>query len=161
MRTLSTHTQPEPFHNPLIGFEHNKHITHTMQQQLTLRSSSQCASTRQHSTRHHRCQPFTPGKRSNRASASTTRSSTSTSTTNVSRRQQLSAALLSAVALQIGSAFQGAAPAQAQSLDDDFTVTPSGLKVLDVRPGEGASPQPGDRVAVHWSGYTKGYQVRL
>jgi FKBP-type peptidyl-prolyl cis-trans isomerase len=48
---------------------------------------------------------------------------------------------------------------QAQSLDDDFTVTPSGLKVLDVRPGEGATPQPGDTVVIHWSGYTKGYQV--
>lgn len=32
--------------------------------------------------------------------------------------------------------------------------------MLDVRPGEGASPKPGDTVVVHWSGYTKGYQVR-
>lgn len=48
---------------------------------------------------------------------------------------------------------------QAQSLDADFTVTGSGLKVLDVRPGEGATPKPGDTVVVHWSGYTKGYQV--
>lgn len=41
---------------------------------------------------------------------------------------------------------------------DDFTTTKSGLKFLDVRSGEGASPQPGDTVVVHWAGYTKGYQ---
>lgn len=52
-----------------------------------------------------------------------------------------------------------APPVQAQSLDDDFTVTTSGLKVLDVRPGEGATPTSGDTVVIHWSGYTKGYQV--
>lgn len=39
-----------------------------------------------------------------------------------------------------------------------FIATPSGLKIQDVRAGEGATPQPGDQVSVHWSGYTKGYQ---
>lgn len=41
---------------------------------------------------------------------------------------------------------------------DDFVTLPTGLKVLTIRPGEGASPQPGDTVVVHWAGYTKGYQ---
>jgi FKBP-type peptidyl-prolyl cis-trans isomerase len=47
-------------------------------------------------------------------------------------------------------------PQQARA--DDFTVTPSGLRYLDLRPGTGATPQKGDTVVVHWSGYTKGYQ---
>lgn len=41
---------------------------------------------------------------------------------------------------------------------DDFTTTPSGLKYLDLRVGDGATPQPGDTVVIHWAGYTKGYQ---
>lgn len=41
---------------------------------------------------------------------------------------------------------------------DDFVTLPSGIKILDIRLGEGASPEPGDMVAVHWAGYTKGYQ---
>lgn len=75
-------------------------------------------------------------------------------TSDISKRQLLAgtAAVLTSLTLPVWQ------PAQAQSLDDDFTVTPSGLKVLDVRPGEGATPQPGDTVVIHWSGYTKGYQ---
>lgn len=46
------------------------------------------------------------------------------------------------------------------ALADDFTRTASGILYLDVREGNGASPQPGDTCVVHWSGYTKGYQVR-
>lgn len=49
-------------------------------------------------------------------------------------------------------------PQQARA--DDFTVTPSGLKYLDLRPGDGASPKKGDTVVVHWSGYTKNYQAK-
>lgn len=47
-----------------------------------------------------------------------------------------------------------------QALADDFTETPSGLKYLDLRPGDGASPKKGDSVFVHWSGYTKNYQAK-
>ncbi|GIL59522.1 hypothetical protein Vafri_14279 [Volvox africanus] len=41
---------------------------------------------------------------------------------------------------------------------DDFVTLPSGIKVLNIREGEGARPQPGDTVVVHWAGFTKGYQ---
>jgi len=78
------------------------------------------------------------------------------SSPTVTKRQLFLSGSAAAAAVLAGWQVQ---PAQAQSLDDDFTITPSGLKILDVRAGEGASPQPGDRVAVHWSGYTKGYQV--
>ena len=68
---------------------------------------------------------------------------------HIDRRQllQLSLAIASCVA----------APA-AVAVPDDFTTLPSGLKYLDIRPGEGAAPAAGDRVVVHWSGFTKGYQ---
>jgi FKBP-type peptidyl-prolyl cis-trans isomerase len=80
------------------------------------------------------------------------------SSTAVSKRQLLSGTTAAVLAAVAAPAWQQQ-PAQAQSLDDDFTITSSGLKVLDVRPGEGATPQAGDTVVVHWSGYTKGYQV--
>mmetsp|Transcript_25968 Transcript_25968/g.85397 ORF Transcript_25968/g.85397 Transcript_25968/m.85397 type:complete len:219 (-) Transcript_25968:1273-1929(-) len=44
------------------------------------------------------------------------------------------------------------------ALADDFTVTPSGLRFLDIRPGDGAVPEAGDTVVIQWSGYTSGYQ---
>jgi hypothetical protein len=47
-----------------------------------------------------------------------------------------------------------------QALADDFTETPSGLKYLDLRPGDGASPKKGDTIVIHWSGYTKNYQAK-
>lgn len=81
------------------------------------------------------------------------------SSTSVSKRQLLSGTTAAVLAAVTAPTWQQQQPAQAQSLDDDFTITSSGLKVLDVRPGEGATPQPGDTVVVHWSGYTKGYQV--
>lgn len=85
-------------------------------------------------------------------------STSNDSSTAVTKRQLLSGTTAAVLASVIAPAWQQQ-PAQAQSLDDDFTITSSGLKVLDVRPGEGATPQPGDTVVVHWSGYTKGYQV--
>ncbi|GIL90234.1 hypothetical protein Vretifemale_17915 [Volvox reticuliferus] len=48
-------------------------------------------------------------------------------------------------------------PERAQA--DDFVTLPSGIKVLTIREGEGARPQPGDTVEVHWAGFTKGYQA--
>lgn len=45
-----------------------------------------------------------------------------------------------------------------RSDDNDFTLTASGLRYLDVRVGTGDSPKPGDMVSVHWSGFTSGYQ---
>lgn len=103
---------------------------------------------------HRHFKPFT-GSRSPRGSVSATNKDSSSPT--ATKRQLF---LSGSAAAAVLAAWQ-VQPAQAQSLDDDFTVTPSGLKILDVRAGEGTSPQPGDRVAVHWSGYTKGYQVRL
>ncbi|PNW86739.1 hypothetical protein CHLRE_02g095122v5 [Chlamydomonas reinhardtii] len=44
---------------------------------------------------------------------------------------------------------------------DDFVTLPSGIKVLTIREGEGATPQPGDTVEVHWAGFTKGYQGKV
>jgi len=52
-------------------------------------------------------------------------------------------------------------PLAAQAIDianDKYETLPSGLKILDVKIGDGASPEPGDTVVVHWAGYTKGYQ---
>lgn len=96
---------------------------------------------------------------STQASASTRPATTSNdSSPAVTKRQLLSGTTAAVLAAVTAPAWQQQ-PAQAQSLDDDFTITSSGLKVLDVRPGEGATPQPGDTVVVHWSGYTKGYQV--
>jgi len=41
---------------------------------------------------------------------------------------------------------------------DDFITTPSGLRYLDLKKGDGATPGPGDTCVVHWAGYTEGYQ---
>ncbi|KAF5838942.1 hypothetical protein DUNSADRAFT_1958 [Dunaliella salina] len=52
-------------------------------------------------------------------------------------------------------------PLAAQAIDianDKYDSLPSGLKILDVKIGNGAFPEPGDVVVVHWAGYTKGYQ---
>jgi hypothetical protein len=68
---------------------------------------------------------------------------------SVNRRQLLQ--------LSLTLAATAAAPA-VSAAPDDFTTLPSGLKVLDIRPGEGATPAAGDTVVVHWSGFTKGYQ---
>lgn len=46
----------------------------------------------------------------------------------------------------------------ATAFSDDFIATPSGLRILDVRLGDGPVPQPGDKIVVHWAGFTKGYQ---
>lgn len=69
-----------------------------------------------------------------------------------SRRELFGAA----VALPLAAA--AAHPSLA--LADDFTRTPSGLSYLDVREGTGPPPEKSDTCIVHWSGYTKGYQVR-
>ena len=44
--------------------------------------------------------------------------------------------------------------------NDDFTVTPSGLRLLDLKVGRGGQvhPHAGAVVVVDWAGYTKGYQ---
>lgn len=41
---------------------------------------------------------------------------------------------------------------------DDFIETPSGLRYLDLKIGEGTQPSKGTICVVHWSGYTEGYQ---
>ena len=43
-------------------------------------------------------------------------------------------------------------------LADDFKVSESGLKYLDLKEGSGQEPKPGSRCVVHWAGYTEGYQ---
>ncbi|GBF91550.1 hypothetical protein Rsub_04290 [Raphidocelis subcapitata] len=64
-----------------------------------------------------------------------------------------------AIAAVAAGAAAGAAPRAARAADPaPFVTMDSGLKVEDIRVGEGAAPRLGDRVSVHWSGYTKGYQ---
>jgi hypothetical protein len=100
-----------------------------------------------------RCHSFKPSTGSPPRSATSALSNDSTNSTAIASKRQVLLAGAAGVALVLpGWQLQ---PAQAQSLDDDFTVLPSGLKVLDVRPGQGQTPQPGDTVVVHWSGYTK------
>lgn len=41
---------------------------------------------------------------------------------------------------------------------DDFNETPSGLRILELRKGEGPIARRGATVIIHWAGYTKGYQ---
>jgi hypothetical protein len=41
---------------------------------------------------------------------------------------------------------------------DDFITTPSGLKYLDLKVGQGVPPQAGQTCVVQWAGYTSGYQ---
>lgn len=74
----------------------------------------------------------------------------------ITRRQQL-AAVAAALALAPPAPSLAAVFAPA---NDDFIASPSGLRYLDIRQGEGATPQPGDTVVVHWSGYTKNYQCK-
>lgn len=45
-----------------------------------------------------------------------------------------------------------------RSFADDFVETPSGLKYLDIKIGGGQAPRKGSKCAIHWSGYTEGYQ---
>ena len=71
----------------------------------------------------------------------------------VTRRHQLGVAAVAAAALA-----SLASPLPEALAADDFITTPSGLRYLDLRPGEGATPQPGDVCVVDWAGYTKGYQ---
>jgi FKBP-type peptidyl-prolyl cis-trans isomerase len=40
---------------------------------------------------------------------------------------------------------------------DDFQLTPEGWSFREVKLGEGATPNKGDRVVFDWSGYTIGY----
>jgi FKBP-type peptidyl-prolyl cis-trans isomerase len=74
-----------------------------------------------------------------------------------SRRSALVAAAAVAVTLTKPRPSAAAADAATRSGRDgaDFVVSPSGLEYLDVRAGEGATPAAGDRVTVHWAGYTK------
>lgn len=44
------------------------------------------------------------------------------------------------------------------ALADDFVETSSGLKYLDIKIGSGQEPSQGSKCAIHWSGYTEGYQ---
>ena len=92
----------------------------------------------------------TPRCRHRRDHRTTTAVTVSASSSSVDRRQALAGA--AAVLTTTSATTPGVARA------DDFTTTASGLKYLDLRPGEGASPQKGDQVSVHWSGFTKGYQ---
>lgn len=45
-----------------------------------------------------------------------------------------------------------------QAFADDFVETSSGLKYLDIKIGTGQEPRNGSKCAIHWSGYTEGYQ---
>lgn len=47
-----------------------------------------------------------------------------------------------------------------QDGDKSFITTASGLRYLDLKPGTGAAPQPGQLCVVDWVGYTAGYQAK-
>jgi len=47
-----------------------------------------------------------------------------------------------------------------QEGDKSFVTTPSGLRYLDLKPGTGAAPSPGQLCVVDWVGYTAGYQAK-
>eukprot|EP00891_Asterochloris_glomerata_P005084 jgi/Astpho2/5084/Aster-08020 len=66
------------------------------------------------------------------------------------------ALLVAGTAAGPAAASSAAVPAAAK----DFVQTESGLRVQDVRAGSGATPQQGDNVSIHWSGYTAGYQAK-
>lgn len=51
-----------------------------------------------------------------------------------------------------------AAEERGGSASSSFQTLPSGLRVLDIRDGSGPVPQRGDRVSVHWAGFTAGYR---
>jgi hypothetical protein len=51
-------------------------------------------------------------------------------------------------------------PGKSKTYFSDFASTSSGLQYKDYKPGEGASPKPGDRVTLEWTGVTVGYQGR-
>jgi FKBP-type peptidyl-prolyl cis-trans isomerase FkpA len=57
-------------------------------------------------------------------------------------------AALAAIVAMAGMA-AGAAPAGAQPV----TSTPSGLKIIELKVGTGASPKPGQTVVVHYTGW--------
>lgn len=45
--------------------------------------------------------------------------------------------------------------AHAQRFNDELVTSESGLRIMDIKKGEGTAPRPGDVVEVHWSGVTK------
>jgi hypothetical protein len=47
-----------------------------------------------------------------------------------------------------------------QEGDKSFVTTPSGLRYLDLKPGTGVAPSPGQLCVVDWVGYTAGYQAK-
>jgi len=73
-------------------------------------------------------------------------------------RRSFAAAAVAACAVTWPCAVPAPSLAAAGVSAASFTTTPSGLRVEDIREGTGARPQAGDRVVIHWSGYTSGYQ---
>ena len=55
-------------------------------------------------------------------------------------------------------ALEGKGYGKSEMSTSDFTLTPSGLRYKDAKPGKGTvTPEPGDRVVVDWTGFTIGY----
>ena len=97
--------------------------------------------------------------------------STSRATRHASRREVASSLVATTLAFVLGGSPKRAlADAECSSCSDSnsslqpgdkaFRTTSSGLRVLDVREGKGASPQKGSLVVLDWSGYTSGYQAK-
>ncbi|CAG9460132.1 unnamed protein product [Pedinophyceae sp. YPF-701] len=74
------------------------------------------------------------------------------------RRAALGTLALAGAAAVLPSSVVVPAASASNVNDKDFLTTDSGLKILEVRKGKGDTPQKGDRVSVHWAGFTAGYQ---
>ena len=90
------------------------------------------------------------------------------STSSIPARKGLRrrAAVLSLLPLTSLAALVLPTPQEAKaelSSSQDFTTTASGLKVLKVRYGKPGTraPRPGERISVHWSGFTAGYRQHI
>lgn len=84
---------------------------------------------------------------------------TTSEAVKVKRSHVLRGALMAAAPLTtLLTTRVGGAHAVVDNANKPFVETASGLKVLDAKLGEGATPKAGDTVVVHWSGYTSGYQ---
>jgi len=63
--------------------------------------------------------------------------------------RRVGALIAAAIIVTIAGAFTAAIPASAQNI----MTTPSGLKIIDTKPGSGASPKTGQTCVMHYTGW--------